>query len=113
MGKEKPIRLGVERGQKEKISGDLAGTTQARACEALSYEVCSGEGDEEADCIMERRLVELLQPGFQGWVCSECGHVFVMLDCVLTGLTLNEIIHHSKIMREQAFAEHRCPIVQQ
>ena len=57
---------------------------------------------------MERQLVELRQPGFQGWVCSECGHVFVMLDCVLAGLTLDEIIRHYKIMREQAFAKHIC-----
>ncbi len=59
---------------------------------------------------MERRLVELRQPGFEGWVCSECGHVFItMLDCVPTGLTLDEIIGHFKVLREQAFAKHRCP----
>jgi hypothetical protein len=113
MGKEKPIRLGVERGQKEKISGDLAGTTQARACEALSYEVCSGEGDEERDCIMERKLVELRPAGFQGWVCSECGHVFILLGCVPTGLMLDEIIRRFKVMREQGFAKHVWPTAQQ
>jgi hypothetical protein len=107
-GIEKLIR-GVERAQKERIRRDLAGTTQAGACEAPSYEVCSGEGYEETDCIMERQLVELRQPGFQGWVCSECGHVFIMLDCVLTGLTLDEIIRHFKVMREQAFDKHQCP----
>jgi hypothetical protein len=95
--------------KKERIRRGLAGTTQARVCEAPSYEVSKREGDEETDFIMERKLVELRQPGFQGWVCSECGHLFVMLDCVLAGLTLDEIIRHNKVMREQAFAEHRCP----
>jgi hypothetical protein len=66
-------------------------------------------GDEETNRIMERKIVELRQPGFQGWVCSECGHVFIMPDCVLTGLKLDEIIRHYKIMRERAFAKHQCP----
>src|SRR5580700_5898953 len=68
-GKEKLItnQVGVERAQKERIRRESAGTTQAGACEAPSYEVCSGEGYEETDCIMERELVELRQPGFQGW----------------------------------------------
>jgi len=57
---------------------------------------------------MERKLIEIRQPSFQGWVCSLCGHEFVTLDCVLAGLTLDEIIRHYKIMREQAFAKHIC-----
>jgi len=62
---------------------------------------------------MERRLVELRKPGFQGWVCSECGHVFVSQDCVLSGLTLDEIIRHFKVLREQAFAKHCCTSLSQ
>jgi hypothetical protein len=62
---------------------------------------------------MERKLVELRQPGFQGWVCNQCGRVFVNHDCVLSGLTLDEIIRHFKVMREQEFAKHACPITQQ
>jgi hypothetical protein len=38
-GKEKQIRVGVERAQKERIRRDLAGTTQAGTCEAPSGEV--------------------------------------------------------------------------
>jgi len=57
---------------------------------------------------MERKLIEIRQDHFQGWVRSQCGHVFVTLDCVLAGLTLDEIIRHYKIMREQAFAKHIC-----
>jgi hypothetical protein len=100
-----------KRVQTEKGGSILGASRPAEngSCEALSYEISSGDGDKEADRIMERKLVELRQPGFQGWVCSECGHVFVMRDCVLTGLTLNEITRHYKVMREQAFDKHRCP----
>jgi hypothetical protein len=82
-GKEKLIR-GVERAQKERIRRDLAGTTQAGACEALSCEVCSGEGYEETDCIMEREIVELLQPGFNGWAGEGCGVAYVSWNTVGT-----------------------------
>lgn len=57
---------------------------------------------------MERKLIEICQPSFQGWVCGQCGHVFVTLDCVIAGLTLGETIRDYKIMREQAFAKHMC-----
>jgi hypothetical protein len=55
--------------------------------------------------IMERELIEIRHE----WVCSECGCQFYNPGCVLTGLTLNEIMHHVKKMREQAFAKHECP----
>jgi hypothetical protein len=48
-GKEKLVRVGVERAQKERIRRDSAGATQAGICEAVSYEVCPEEGDEETD----------------------------------------------------------------
>ena len=54
--------------------------------------------------IMERQLVETSQ----GWVCSQCGCQFYSPGCVLDGLTLSEIIHHVKKMREQAFTNHVC-----
>ena len=100
-----------KRAQQEE-SGSILGArrpAEKGSSEASSYEISSGNGDKEADCIMERKLVELRQLGFQGWVCSECGHVFIMLDCVLTGLTLDEIIRHFKVMRERAFDKHQCP----
>ena len=53
---------------------------------------------------MGRRLIEIGQE----WVCSQCGCQFYNPGCVLTGLTLNEIIQHVKQMREQAFAGHVC-----
>ena len=54
--------------------------------------------------IMARELIEIRHE----WVCSQCGYVFFNPGCVLTGLTLNEIILHVKKMREQAFANHVC-----
>jgi hypothetical protein len=53
---------------------------------------------------MARELVEIRQE----WVCSQCGREFYNPGCVLTGLTLDEIIVHVKKMREEAFAEHLC-----
>jgi len=97
-----------KRAQEERVGRRSTGPCEKGAYEALSHEVSSGNGDKEADRIMERKLVELRQPGFQGWVCSECGDVFVMPDCALTGLTLDEITRHYKVMRQQAFDKHRC-----
>jgi hypothetical protein len=54
--------------------------------------------------IMERELIEISQE----WVCSQCGYQFYNPGCVLTGLTLNEIMQHVIKMREQAFAKHVC-----
>ena len=54
--------------------------------------------------IMARELIEIRQE----WVCSQCGCQFYNPGCVLAGLTLNEIIQHVKMMREQAFANHVC-----
>ena len=54
--------------------------------------------------IMERELIEIRQE----WVCSQCGCQFYNPGCVLDGLTLNEIMHHVKKMRERAFARHVC-----
>ena len=51
-----------------------------------------------------RKLIEIRHE----WLCSECGREFYNPGCILTGLTLNEIIQHVKTMREQAFAEHVC-----
>jgi hypothetical protein len=53
---------------------------------------------------MERELVEIRQE----WVCSRCGYQFYNPGCVLTGLTLTEIIELVKKMREQAFVGHVC-----
>jgi hypothetical protein len=50
---------------------------------------------------------ELIQTGHD-WTCSQCGYQFYNLDCILDGLTLNEIMLHVKKMREQAFAKHAC-----
>ena len=54
--------------------------------------------------IVARELIEIRQE----WVCSECGCQFYNPGCVLTGLTLSEIMQHVKKMREQAFAKHVC-----
>jgi hypothetical protein len=54
--------------------------------------------------IIARELIEIRHE----WVCSECGCQFYNPGCVLTGLTLNEIMHHVKKMREQAFVNHVC-----
>jgi hypothetical protein len=51
---------------------------------------------------------ELIEVGRE-WVCSVCGREFYNSGCVLTGLTLDEIIQHVKKSREHAFAEHVCP----
>jgi hypothetical protein len=51
---------------------------------------------------------ELIQMNHQ-WLCSQCGCQFYNADCVVTGLTLTEIILHLNKMREQAFANHVCP----
>ena len=53
---------------------------------------------------MERELIEI----HQEWVCSQCGCEFYNPGCILTGLTLNEIMEHVKKMREQAFTKHVC-----
>jgi hypothetical protein len=55
---------------------------------------------------VERELIEIDHQ----WVCSQCARLFFNPDCVLTGLTLAEIILHLKKMREQAFADHVCPV---
>ena len=54
--------------------------------------------------VVARELVEVCYE----WVCSRCGCEFYNPGCVLTGLTLHEIMHHVKKMREQAFAKHVC-----
>lgn len=54
--------------------------------------------------IMARELIEVRHE----WMCSQCGCHFYNPGCVLTGLTLNEIIKYVKKMREQAFANHVC-----
>jgi hypothetical protein len=54
--------------------------------------------------VMER---ELIQIGHQ-WLCSRCGCKFYNAECVLTGLTLAEIMLRVRTMREQAFARHVC-----
>ena len=54
--------------------------------------------------IMERELIEIRHE----WTCSQCGCEFYNPGCVLTGLTLNEIMRHLKKMREQAFEKHVC-----
>ena len=58
---------------------------------------------------MERKLIEIRQDHFQGWVCSECGCAFLNPACALDGMTLDQILQHFKTVREQAFSEHRCP----
>ena len=55
--------------------------------------------------IMERELIEIRHE----WVCSQCECQFYNPGCILTGLTLREIMQHVKNMREKAFAEHVCP----
>ena len=50
---------------------------------------------------------ELIKIGDE-WVCSQCGREFYNPGCILTGLTVDEIIRHVKTFREQAFAEHLC-----
>jgi hypothetical protein len=64
-----------KRAQQEESGSILGARRPAKkgSSEALPYEISSGNGDKEADCIMERRLVELLQPGFQGWVRASQG----------------------------------------
>jgi hypothetical protein len=52
---------------------------------------------------------ELIKIGHE-WVCSLCGRQFYNAGCVLTGLTLDEIIKHVKTFRERAFAEHICAV---
>ena len=54
--------------------------------------------------IMDRELIEINNK----WVCSQRGCLFYNPGCVLTGLTLNEIIGHVKKMREKAFANRLC-----
>jgi hypothetical protein len=54
--------------------------------------------------IRERDLIQIRQE----WVCSQCGCQFYNPGCILTGLTLTQIIQHVKEMREQAFADHVC-----
>jgi hypothetical protein len=58
--------------------------------------------------IIARELIEIRHE----WVCSQCGYLFFDPDCILTGLTLNEIILHMKKMREQAFDKHVCSVRQ-
>ena len=59
-----------ERAQKERIGRRSTGSCEKGACEALSCEVSPREGNEETDCVMERRLAEVWQPG-----PTECGFV--------------------------------------
>ena len=54
--------------------------------------------------VMERELVEIRHE----WVCNQCESRFSNPGCVLTGLTLTDIIQHVKKMRERAFANHVC-----
>jgi len=44
----------------------------------------------------------------QEWVCSECGCKIYNLDCILTGLRVDEIMRLVNMMREQAFTNHVC-----
>src|ERR1700687_2846626 len=53
---------------------------------------------------MARELIEVRQE----WVCSQCGCVFYNPGCILTGLTLKEIVQLLEKTREQAFAKHVC-----
>jgi hypothetical protein len=53
-----------KRAQKERIGRRSTGSCAKGTCEAPSYEVSPREGNEETDCIKERGLVELRQPGF-------------------------------------------------
>ena len=53
---------------------------------------------------IERHLIKMGQE----WICSVCGRQFYNAGCVLTGLTLDEIIYHVRKFREEAFAEHVC-----
>jgi hypothetical protein len=53
---------------------------------------------------MERKLIMIRHE----WTCSQCGFKFHIPDCVLTGLTLDEIMRHVNKMRERAFAKHVC-----
>jgi hypothetical protein len=46
---------------------------------------------------------------WQGWFIAGANSIIFNPGCVLDGLTLNEIIQHLQIMREQAFADHICP----
>ena len=98
------FRPTIRRAQKERIGRGIAGPTQTEPCEAPPYKVSPGYGYEKAAFIMERKLIEIRQE----WVCSQCGCQFYNPGCVLTGLTLSEIIQHVKKMREQAFAGHVC-----
>jgi hypothetical protein len=56
--------------------------------------------------VMER---ELIQIGHQ-WLCSRCGCQFYNAGCILTGLTLTEIILRVRTMRGQAFNNHTCAV---
>ncbi len=67
-------------------------------------EVNGKETREIIPSIMARNLIEV---GHE-WVCSQCGCEFYNPGCVLTGLTLHEIMQHVKKMRELAFAKHVC-----
>jgi hypothetical protein len=71
---------------------------------ATDCEVSSKETSGRFVSNMVRQLIEI----HHEWVCSVCGHEFYNPGCVLTGLTLNEIMQHVKKMREQAFANHAC-----
>jgi hypothetical protein len=83
---------------------EIALATKAELTTATYCEVSPKETSGRITSIMARELIEV----HHEWVCSVCGHEFYNPGCVLTGLTLNEIMKHVKKMREQAFANHKC-----
>jgi hypothetical protein len=66
--------------------------------------VCPEERNERIPSVKARELIEIRHE----WVCSQCEREFYNPGCILTGLTLDEIIQYVKKFREQAFARHVC-----
>ena len=100
------LRHTIRRAQKEQTRLGTTGASDKGNGEATYYEVSPRESTEEKmPSVVERELIQIDHQ----WVCSQCAHLFFNPGCVLDGLTLNEIIHHLQIMREQAFADHVCP----
>lgn len=56
---------------------------------------------------MSRKLVWIEQPGFGGFVCSECGWRFESF-IALTGASFNEITHNFELQRDKEFTSHVC-----
>jgi len=74
------------------------------ARETVIPTVCPEERNERIPFVKARELIEIRHE----WVCSQCEREFYNPGCILTGLTLDEIIQYVKKFREQAFARHVC-----